>query len=293
MKNRFLLSLLFLFLLSIPVQADMISFEGDVHMRASREVSSECVRIIHSGLAITVVNRDEEWCEVEFDGSKGYVRTIYIGPGEGRKVGDGGENIEGTTSETPTPTPTDNSATAPPSTPTAAPPEPVTPGGSSLDNLSTNLSTTPVGGNGSGLPVDEKDLPFKLSEVKWLHTNVSKWPVTAKLKSVKLSKDSITLDYDKSNVWKPTQAVGVTVVANPWIFVKQGDTWYAATFEWMRPGQITKGLKAVKGDHIKMSPLQNFTPKTGETYYFMVSGLARFKERSNEERSNLVKIIWP
>lgn len=85
---------------------------------------------------------------------------------------------------------------------------------------------------------------------------------------------------------------GVAVAANPWVFVNLGG-WYAATWEWMRPGQVTKARKAVNGDHIKQPPLASWSPRTGETLYFMVSGLARGSERNVQERSNLIKVTWP
>ena len=38
----------------------------------------------------------------------------------------------------------------------------------------------------------------------------------------------------------------------------------------------------------------NWKPTSGETLYFMVSGLARFSNIKNvSERSNIVKVIWP
>ena len=62
---------------------------------------------------------------------------------------------------------------------------------------------------------------------------------------------------------------------NPWIFVFQDGTWYAATWEWLRFGQTAKSMSSVAGDHIKKAPLQDFHPVSGHVYGFMVSGLAR------------------
>ena len=48
------------------------------------------------------------------------------------------------------------------------------------------------------------------------------------------------------------------------------------------------------GDHIKKNPLKNWLPVSRETYYFMVSGLARDPNITNvQERSNPVKVVWP
>jgi len=131
--------------------------------------------------------------------------------------------------------------------------------------------------------------------VHWLHADVSGWAQTATLSDVRISGDSITLDYDKTSVWPAGTPLSsdTPLNANAWIFVNQGGTWYAATWEWMRPGQITKSKSAVNGDHINQAPLQNFSPTSGEVYGFMVSGLARSSVRNVKERSNVVMFRWP
>ena len=141
-------------------------------------------------------------------------------------------------------------------------------------------------------------VPFSLDQVKWLHHSVKDWPVTSKL-NVYVTPSQIKLNFDKTNQWKPTKIrhnsgeYDIDVNANPWVFVKQGGTWYAGTFEWMRPGGTTKSRKSVNGDHIKQPPLQSWSPIAGETYYFMVSGLARFGANGSHERTNIVAVKWP
>jgi hypothetical protein len=85
----------------------------------------------------------------------------------------------------------------------------------------------------------------------------------------------------------------VLAVANPWVFVNLSGAWYAATWEWLRPGQTSKSRSAVNGDHIKQAPLASWSPSHGEDLYFMVSGLARSSQRNQQERTNLIKITWP
>ena len=131
--------------------------------------------------------------------------------------------------------------------------------------------------------------------VTWLNSDVSGWAQTATLSGVRISGDSITLNYDKTRVWPSGTPLSsdTPLNANAWIFVNQGGKWYAATWEWMRPGQITKSKSAVNGGHINQAPLQNFSPKSGEVYGFMVSGLARSSVRNVKERSNVVMVRWP
>ncbi len=167
------------------------------------------------------------------------------------------------------------------------------PSGKSCQNnqCKSETSTPP---NPSGAPA----LPADFAGVVWLHKNVSGWSKTATLSSVTFKGDNICLNYNKSGVW-PGVVINVeknTIVnGNPWIFVYQAGTWYAATWEWLRVNQTCKASTSVAGDHIKKNPLKNFTPVPGQTYYFMVSGLARnyatFK--NVDERSNVVKVVWP
>lgn len=77
--------------------------------------------------------------------------------------------------------------------------------------------------------------------------------------------------------------------ANAWGFIKVGEIWYGATWEFLRVGQIRKSAGAFVGPkHLRFPPLQNFRPRRGEIYGFMVSGIARngaanvnIRERSN------------
>ena len=141
------------------------------------------------------------------------------------------------------------------------------------------------GGTAGGWPA-EIDGP-----IKWLHTDVSSWPVTASLNASVGS--SINMPYSKSKSWPAVDGVN----ANPWVIVKWTDgKWYAATFEWLRHGQTSKPkgvLDGSKGDHIKKSPLSGWRPKSGERFGLMVSGLARTQLRNVRERSNVDMVTWP
>lgn len=136
-------------------------------------------------------------------------------------------------------------------------------------------------------PADAGDVD--LGNTTWLHTDVSGWAVTSSL-SVSISGGTINLKYDKANVWPEVDGVN----ANPWIFVYRDGRWYAATWEWLRGGQTSKPTAVVNGAHIKRSPLNDFKPVSGETYGFMVSGLARDKSKRNvSERTPIVMRRWP
>ncbi len=127
--------------------------------------------------------------------------------------------------------------------------------------------------------------------IKWLHTDVSSWPVTASL-SARVSGGTINMPYSKSKSW---HAVG-GLNANPWAIVNIGGQWYAGTFEYFRYGQSSKPvgvLDGSKGDHFKVSPLNSWRPRSGERFGIMISGLARSNSRNVKERSNVSMVTWP
>lgn len=151
----------------------------------------------------------------------------------------------------------------------------------SSDGTSSKTSSNDGGSDG-----------ISLDSVAWLDSNVSGWSKTSTL-TVSISGDTITLNYDKANEWPGVSVDGTSLNANPWVFVNLDGTWYAATFEWLRPGQTSKPTYTVDGSHIDASPLSSWSPTSGETYGFMVSGLARTTQRNVEERTQVVMATWP
>ena len=143
-------------------------------------------------------------------------------------------------------------------------------------------------GGGDGAPAD-----FNLDNVRWLHTNVSNWPITAELRSVTFPGGQICMDYVLSNRW-PNITVGAVVNANPWIITKVNGTYYAGTWEWLRPGQTCKPKSVVNGAHVQRAPLNGrWSPRSGETVGIFVSAPARFGQSTVAERSNIVWVEWP
>ena len=126
----------------------------------------------------------------------------------------------------------------------------------------------------------------------FLHADVTDWEESIELYGVYFNGNQIILDHDESFRDWDTITRSVSVNANAWIIVDQGDSTIAATWEWLRPGQKVKNKSSVNGDHIKKAPLNNFVPKAGETYGFFVSGLARDSARNRLERSNVIYKTW-
>ncbi len=157
--------------------------------------------------------------------------------------------------------------THPPQAPTPAPEAP---------------TPTPDEPSADAVPADFRGVVFLA------HADPSGWAETSSL-DVTVGGGTIRLNYDKATVWPSRGGVN----ANPWIFVFQDGRWYAATFEWLKFGQTVKPIHTVAGNHIKRSPLQNFRPRSGTLYGFMVSGLARDSTRNVEERTNVDMVRWP
>ena len=149
-------------------------------------------------------------------------------------------------------------------------------------------------------PDEEVTIPpieIDLKKVRWLHTNVRKWPVTMKVTDVDIEEQEICINHTGHSWPAPNGTWG-----NPWVFAKIDGRWVAGTFEWMRPGQVCKVLDPDAGGatiadriglHVKQEPLESWKPVKGEMVGFMYSGWARDSRRSVEERSNVVLVEWP
>lgn len=176
-----------------------------------------------------------------------------------------------------TATPASTNSPASPSTPSTPASEPTTP--------STPASPSTPATPSTPSPSTE------ITGIRWLGPNISSWPVTTTLRA-SISGGTIHMKYNKANVW-PVQG---DVVANCWAIVNIGGTWYAGTFEYLRPGQTSKPTSVLDGsggDHFKKQPLSSWRPQSGERFGLMVSGLCRSSARNVSERSNICMVTWP
>lgn len=159
-----------------------------------------------------------------------------------------------------------------------------------------------TGGGGSCMPGgmgNDAGAPSTINEsqIVWGDADISGWPVTASL-SVSVSGNSINLNYDRANTWPNVyyqMFAPDPVVGNAWVVAWRNGAWHASTFEWLRPGQTSKGLDNLIGaDGTLVSPLGNFSPRVGELYGFVVSTPARGGNRGPiNERSNVALLVWP
>lgn len=158
------------------------------------------------------------------------------------------------------------------------------------------------GGGGGGGGPDE----LNLSQVVFLNHNISGWPITSTLTGVSISAGQICMPHTKAGKWPVAiePGGGVAVEGNPWIIANVNGTWYAAIFEWFVPGGTCKGMGAKPPSstiatqmksHVKFSPLNSWTPKSGEVVYIFVSALAwpGHTPVLAKERSQARRVVWP
>ncbi|MDB4339645.1 hypothetical protein OAA08_01015 [bacterium] len=136
-------------------------------------------------------------------------------------------------------------------------------------------------------------VPFVLSEVVWpRYLNVSKWRETSVLSGVSISENRTNAKHSKSGEWPPYEENGDSVDSSLWIFVEISGTWYASTFEYLRPNQSRKdlGYKLIP-TWTQQRPINTFDLRSGDKVYVMTSGLARRSNVKNvKERSNIVEV---
>lgn len=145
-----------------------------------------------------------------------------------------------------------------------------------------------------------------LSQVTWLHTDVSSWRVTSTVTSVSVTPDEICVNHTAAGLWPFSTDVfpvgpgdppgGAPIEGNIWIFAQFNGRWYAATWDWLRPGQQCKHETAetLGRDQIRFPPMDaSWVPQPGDRVGFMMSTIARTNLRAGEERSNVVQFTWP
>ena len=131
-------------------------------------------------------------------------------------------------------------------------------------------------------------LPFKLSEVVWLHTggDIQFWARTKTITSC--SVDSRFIHFPNNcESWDVGGCIG-----NIWIIVQKADgKWYAEAWDWVKTGNKNlKGKQCI--DNAIYGKLMPWNPVVGETYYFFLSGYARGAQRTVRERTNIMPAVW-
>jgi len=140
---------------------------------------------------------------------------------------------------------------------------------------------------------------INLSQVTWLHTNVSNWAKTSTVTGVTVVPGEICVFHTAAGQWPFSTSVfsdGSPIEGNIWIFGFINGRWYAATWDWLRPGQECKyeSADSIGRDQIRIPPMDaSWIPRAGDTVGFMMSTIARTGLRAGTERTNVVLFTWP
>lgn len=138
--------------------------------------------------------------------------------------------------------------------------------------------------------------------VTWLHADVARWTRSSTIRTVRITASEICIDHTMAGRWPPSSPLGPPDVreGNPWVIANVNGVWYAATYDWLRPGDICRAMTADQiGPHTSVggrsegNPLHTWRPRSGEMVGFLVSTPARNEVRSINERSNIVLVRWP
>ena len=168
-----------------------------------------------------------------------------------------------------------------------------------IESPTFEISVRPAKGKG-----DQDDLPFRISELVFLHApDAAEWDVTSEIFDVTFDPPGtsrvgrICFPHSKAGKWKRSgEGEG-----NVWVIAEVDGTWYAATWDYIRPGQVCKSANgfdwASRRDgifaHTQKAPLEGRVPRSGDRIGIMVSGFARTNQRTVLEKSNIFMTTWP
>jgi len=129
-----------------------------------------------------------------------------------------------------------------------------------------------------------------LSAVAWHGPDIRGWPIASEMpQGAYVSGSMLHFPHTKAGQWAANKS---GLEGNPWVIVRVGGQWRAATFEWLRKGQTSKPWEKVRADHIKVSAFGDYQLQRGEEFYVIVSGRARGAEIGTQERTAARKVVW-
>jgi len=146
---------------------------------------------------------------------------------------------------------------------------------------------------------------FDEDSIIWLHTDVSDWDVTSTVTGAHINYTELCVYHTMAGEWPEVLGIfpedpDAPMEGNIWIIARVDGLWYAATFDYLRPGGECKYedySPAGEGpgpSTFGAVPLSTWAPRTGEPVYMFVSTVARHEPLGPlHERSDYVQLIWP
>jgi hypothetical protein len=137
-----------------------------------------------------------------------------------------------------------------------------------------------------------------LNQVTWRHGDVSMWAQTSTVTSATVGNNTVCVNHTHARIWPycdDREGGKMGVSANPWVFAKFNGRWYAATYEFLRPGVTCKDIEnwpAGWGKQTSSGPFNDgWIPQPGEQVGLMASTCLRGGAFGPAyERSNVVLI---
>jgi hypothetical protein len=146
---------------------------------------------------------------------------------------------------------------------------------------------------------------FREDQIRWLHTDVSGWDVTSTVTGAHINYNELCVFHTMAGKWPKVYGIfpeepEAPMEGNLWIIARVEGHWYAATFDYLRPGGECKYDGYAPGDEgpgpstFDADPLASWVPRSGEPVYMFVSTVARHEPLGPlNERSNYVRLTWP
>jgi hypothetical protein len=146
---------------------------------------------------------------------------------------------------------------------------------------------------------------FDEDTIIWLHTDVSDWDVTSTVESAHITYTELCVYHSMAGKWPEVLGIfpeepEAPMEGNIWVIARVDGLWYAATFDYLRPGDECK-YDGYTQDHegpgpstFEAEPLFSWAPRLGEPIYLFMSTVARHEPLGPlNERSNYVRVLWP
>jgi len=146
---------------------------------------------------------------------------------------------------------------------------------------------------------------FDENNITWLHTDVSGWDVTSTVTDAHINYTELCVFHTMAGQWPEVLGIfpgepEAPMEGNIWIIARITGVWYAATFDYLRPGDECKYedfSPAGEGpgpSTFGAVPLSTWIPRPGEPVYMFMSTVARHKPLGPlHERSDYRRMLWP
>jgi hypothetical protein len=155
---------------------------------------------------------------------------------------------------------------------------------------------------------------FDENNITWLHGasaafetsgHVADWDVTSTVTGTHFDYERLCVYHSKAGEWPEVLGIfsedpEAPMEGNIWIIARVEGTWYAATFDYLRPGDECKFEdwsptgEGPGPSTFSAEPLATWVPRTGEPVYMFMSTVARHEPLGPlHERSDYVQLTWP